>query len=328
VTSTSTFGRIRRGTMAADRFTQIANDLFRDGRLSFKAKGIFGLLASHRDGYGITPRRLAEQSTDGLDSVKTGLRELEACGYLYRSQGRRPDGTLGPVEYFITDTPDPLQPSSTPVVENPSPAPTSNDGQNRRSQPVVDYPLAAEPPAADPTPKNTKNKNTKTKNTNPTPPRPSAQRDVATGRDGEAGDDPREMGAHQESESEATAGQMLLWEASDRIPQLTLTGAAVRRLGPKADELLQRGWSRSRLLTLLTADTEDLSHPRGALAWRIEDLLTTPVPPADGGLPPTSPRPADRGVHRECPGDDGLCGRPLTVGEALCRTCAAEERPR
>jgi hypothetical protein len=49
------FGRIRRGTMAAGRFTRIANHLFRDQRLSFKAKGIFGLLAGHRDGYGITP---------------------------------------------------------------------------------------------------------------------------------------------------------------------------------------------------------------------------------------------------------------------------------
>ena len=320
MSGTTTFPRIRRGTMAADRFTQIANDLFRDARLSFKAKGIFGLLASHRDGYGITPNRLAEQSTDGLDSVKTGLRELEACGYLYRSQGRRPDGTLGPVEYFITDTPEPFQPSSAPVVENPSPAPTSRDGQNRRSQPVADDPLAA-----DPTPKNTKNKNTKTKNTNPTRPRPGRPRDGGPFRGGEVGDDFRETGVHPQV-PETTPGQNLLWEASDRIPQLTLTGAALRRLGPKADELLFRGWSRSRLLTVLTADTEDLSHPRGALAWRIEDLLATPVPPAEDSPPPAPQRPADRGVHRECPGDDGLCGRPLTVGETLCRACVTADR--
>ncbi|WP_052441086.1 helix-turn-helix domain-containing protein [Streptacidiphilus anmyonensis] len=142
MSTTAPFARIRRGTMAADRFTQIANDLFRDPRLSFKAKGIFGLLASHRDGYGTTPRRLAEQSTDGLDAIKTGLQELERHGYLVRHQERRPNGTLGPVEYLITDTPEPLPPSSLPVTENPPPVPTSGKTRNRRSQPVTDYPLA------------------------------------------------------------------------------------------------------------------------------------------------------------------------------------------
>src|SRR5256885_5221869 len=52
--SDSRYGRIRRGEMAADRFTQISNELFRDPRLSFKAKGVFGLISTHRDGYGIT----------------------------------------------------------------------------------------------------------------------------------------------------------------------------------------------------------------------------------------------------------------------------------
>ncbi|WP_037603826.1 hypothetical protein [Streptacidiphilus rugosus] len=96
----------------------------------------------------------------------------------------------------------------------------------------------------------------------------------------------------------------------------------MRRLAPKADELLHRGWSRSRLLTVLTADTDDLTHPRGALAWRIDDLLATPVPQETVHPAAKPQRPADQGVHRECPGDDGLCGRPLTVGETLCRTCA------
>ncbi|WP_052442933.1 helix-turn-helix domain-containing protein [Streptacidiphilus neutrinimicus] len=315
MSTTSSFARIRRGTMAADRFTQIANDLFRDQRLSYKAKGIFGVLASHRDGYGITPRRLAEQSTDGLDAIKSGLQELERCGYLVRHQERRPNGTLGPVEYLITDTPDPLPPSSPPVTENPSPAPTSQKTQSRRSQPVADYPLAAEPSAANPTPKNTNNKNTSKQKTNPTrPPAPEVG-----DQDGEVGQPAQEPTTAQ---PEPTPGQALLWEAADRIPQLTLTGATVRRLAPKADELLRRGWTRSRILTVLTADTDDLTHPRGALAWRIDDLLATPVPQAET-TPAAQQRAADKGVHRECPGDEGMCGRPLTVGETLCRSCCA-----
>ncbi len=47
----SRFGAgVRRGAMAADHFTQIANSLFRDSRLSDKAKGIFGYVSTHLDG--------------------------------------------------------------------------------------------------------------------------------------------------------------------------------------------------------------------------------------------------------------------------------------
>ena len=45
--------------MAADQFTQIANALFRDARLSFKAKGLYGLLSTHRNGWRITVTALA-----------------------------------------------------------------------------------------------------------------------------------------------------------------------------------------------------------------------------------------------------------------------------
>jgi hypothetical protein len=312
--------------MAADRFTQISNDLFRDSRLSFKAKGIFGLISTHRDGYGITPQRLAEQSTDGLAAIKTGLRELEAYGYLFRRQERRPDGTLGAFEYLITDTPDGSPPRSEPVAENPPPVPTSQKRENRRSQPVVDYPPAVHPPAADRPPKNNSDKNTGDENTNPTsphlPPTQASSR-RAPGNGGRAGKEESTILEEQQRHSPAlgTPGQDLLWRVADAVPELTLTGAAVRRLGVKVDELLHRGWTRTRIITALTADTEDLTHPRGALAWRIDDLLQTPTP-QQTDTAPAPPRPADRGVHRECPGDDGLCGRPLTVGESLCHRCA------
>lgn len=39
------------GMMAGDQFTQIANGLFRDSPLSFKAKGTFGYVSTHRDGW-------------------------------------------------------------------------------------------------------------------------------------------------------------------------------------------------------------------------------------------------------------------------------------
>lgn len=85
-------GSIRRGPMAADafqaQFTQIHNALFRDRRLSFKAKGIFGLISTHRDGFGVSQAAIASFSTDGVAAVGSGLKELIGFGYLQRERKR------------------------------------------------------------------------------------------------------------------------------------------------------------------------------------------------------------------------------------------------
>lgn len=94
---------IRRGVMAAEQFTQIANGLFRDARLSFKAKGLFGYLSTHRDGRRMTVTDLARRGRDGEAAVKSGLKELQRYGFLLRERERNPDGTLGAAAYVITD---------------------------------------------------------------------------------------------------------------------------------------------------------------------------------------------------------------------------------
>lgn len=166
----SNYPRVSRGEMAADvlqrDFTQIHNRLFRDPRLSFKAKGVFGLISTHRDGYGVTPEWIAGASTDGVSAVKTALRELEQFGYLERHQERTADGRVGIMTYRITD-----MPRSGPVSENPPPVMTCDDAEHalrqdesetRRSGPLVDFPPAVYPPAADRTHKKTSTKNTGT----------------------------------------------------------------------------------------------------------------------------------------------------------------------
>lgn len=96
---------VRRGVMAADHFTQIANALFRDSRISFKAKGIFGLISTHREGWRVSVGDLAKWGREGRDAVSAGLKELERFGYLKRERVRREDGTLGEIVYSITDVP-------------------------------------------------------------------------------------------------------------------------------------------------------------------------------------------------------------------------------
>jgi hypothetical protein len=187
-----TYSQIRRGRMAADAmgasFTQIANLLFRDRRLTPKAMGIFGHISTHRDGYGITVESIANSMKCGVDAVKGGLRELEQYGYLVRHRLRNPDGTLGVTCYEITDMPDGLtlavaapyggqNPSSQPEGENPPQAPTSGDTTSGTGQPGAENPLLgptsgnaqtprSEPEVDYPAVDNPRTKKTKDKNTN------------------------------------------------------------------------------------------------------------------------------------------------------------------
>lgn len=163
-------GFIRRGPMAADvfeqQFTRIHNAVFRDRRMSYKAKGIFGLISTHRDGFGLSIESLTSFSTDGVSAVRTGLNELEEFGYLQRDQQRvdgptkenpkAKRGSFGSVEYFITDMPDGL------VISIPAPeggereTPSSDPSCENRvteespsSDPSCDFPHADEPHAED-----------------------------------------------------------------------------------------------------------------------------------------------------------------------------------
>lgn len=66
-------------------FTIIHNDLIRDKRLTFKARLLAILLLSNKDGFDVDTKWLAEQSPQGIRSVRSGLKELCQLGYcLYR----------------------------------------------------------------------------------------------------------------------------------------------------------------------------------------------------------------------------------------------------
>lgn len=174
------YGRIRRGPMAADAFTQIRNTLFRDPRLSFKDKGVFGLISTHRDGFGVSAEAIAACSTDGVSAVKVALRNLERYGYLQRTQQRGEGGRLGGSVYFITDQPEAFEDPA--ELENPRSAP-SVDFPSTAEPPAVGpstaEPLAAEPPAENHPHKNTNSKHTSRKKTLPLPSQQSADVDAA-----------------------------------------------------------------------------------------------------------------------------------------------------
>lgn len=77
---------IVRGPRPSDNFAQIHNDALADGRLSFKARGILAFLLSRPPGWKTSAERLAKSGIDGERAVKSGLKELEATGYLKRTR--------------------------------------------------------------------------------------------------------------------------------------------------------------------------------------------------------------------------------------------------
>lgn len=65
-------------------FTQVANNVLNDMRLSFKAKGLFAYLYSKPQDWQFESRRIARASTDGKKATRSAIKELEEIGLLRR----------------------------------------------------------------------------------------------------------------------------------------------------------------------------------------------------------------------------------------------------
>ncbi|MFF8638980.1 hypothetical protein ACF052_32860 [Streptomyces pilosus] len=317
---------VRRGVMAADQFTQIANGLFRDGRLSFKAKGLFGYVSTHRDGWRMTVADLARRGRDGAAAVTSGLKELEKHGFLLRERLRNRDGTLGPAAYCITDL---------PAI------------QNSRSQPESGYPPVDKPTLAHRPTKNTMSKKTNKQNTRPLPP---CAHDTATRIPGRTDQPhPPTAPAPAPPADEMHPGIRLLLQIGASRPELLLTGKALTDQGRVITVMLEAGWSAEQLRHVFT--DRPLPSPvrtsvGAIIAARLRAAQAYPPPATAAGHPdplrPTEPltepateqswversstKAAARTVDKaltyralvECAG----CGVPGTApGEDLCPTC-------
>ena len=86
-------------------FTVVANCIFKDRSLSAKAKGILVEMLSLPESWDFTLKGLTTLFTDGIDSIRQGINELEARGYLVRERKRDARGRLGGMEYVIYETP-------------------------------------------------------------------------------------------------------------------------------------------------------------------------------------------------------------------------------
>ena len=118
-------------------FTVIANSVFKDRRLSAKAKGILVEMLSIPENWDYTLKGLTTLFSDGIDSIRQGIKELEENGYIVRERKRDARGRLGGMEYVIYET---SEKAVENIVENSVPEATAPVDDT----PVKDFPVQDE----------------------------------------------------------------------------------------------------------------------------------------------------------------------------------------
>ena len=65
-------------------FTQVANEVLYDKRISLRAKGLFAYMYSKPDGWEFAAVRISNETTDGRDGILAAMAELLEFGYMKR----------------------------------------------------------------------------------------------------------------------------------------------------------------------------------------------------------------------------------------------------
>lgn len=122
-------------------YTKIDNKILRDGQLSLQAKGLLVLMLSQSATWQFSIRGLAAICKEGKDAIRGAVRELEAAGYLVRSQITDASGKYSNSIYDIYE--DPIDNANyaadEPSVGNP---PT---GEPPTGEPVAEMPTTVTP---------------------------------------------------------------------------------------------------------------------------------------------------------------------------------------
>ncbi|MFF1400705.1 hypothetical protein ACFVZD_44110 [Streptomyces sp. NPDC058287] len=332
-------------------YTTVFNHAVRDRRLSRRARGLLVELLSHRDGYGVSIAMLLRAGPEGKDAVTVALRELERHGYLHRERERDARGRLGESLYYLTDIPSGVEivasapwasPSrhprdrreggetarphsrrSEPKSENP---PLDSRPLTPRSEPKSDFPAQTEPAQGNPPHKKNKLKKTNQQNTNPLP--PSAHRAPESG----GGTDAKTL----------ARGEDALLSIARHHPEVhaaLATGTTLADQAPLVGRLLEGGVSREHIREALVGrpypPPQQRTHSLAALiAARLQQLARLAAaadqarrawtaPPQPTSTEATGGRPGSEVItpKAECPGQDGLCGRPVGAPGELCPHC-------
>lgn len=83
----------------------LSNRVLRDGRLSWRARGILAYLLSQPDNWRTSSAQLARNATEGRDAVRAALDELIRAGYMARVRSQDERGRWSTTTY-VYDEPD------------------------------------------------------------------------------------------------------------------------------------------------------------------------------------------------------------------------------
>ena len=105
--------------------------------MSAKAKGILVEMLSLPENWDYTLKGLTTLFSDGIDSIRQGIKELEENGYIVRERKRDARGRLGGMEYVIYETPEKTVEN---IVENSA----SEQSSPAIAEPTEDFPAQDE----------------------------------------------------------------------------------------------------------------------------------------------------------------------------------------
>lgn len=132
----------RQGPNPEDSFTMVANAVFQDPNIPVEAKGIYGFMRSHRDGWVMTTERIGKANGISKNRAAKYINVLIDLGYIVRNQANE-NGRFGGVEYIILSTPrtqnrdtvaESTKPQVVPHPQNPydgKPVPRDLDPYNK-----------------------------------------------------------------------------------------------------------------------------------------------------------------------------------------------------
>lgn len=136
-----------------EKFSVISNYHLFDKRLTHKATNLLTTMLALSPVWDYTLEGLASLKKDGIDGVRSGIRELEKLGYLTRRQLRNEKGQLAHNEYLVYETPE-LNPNFAKSKKIPS-------LENPITDKKINSPSLENPSTENPTQLNTKLLNTK-----------------------------------------------------------------------------------------------------------------------------------------------------------------------
>lgn len=94
-------------------FTQVSNEVLKDTKLSFKAKGLYAYIYSKPEDWQFSFERIAKETADGEKAILSAIDELESAGLLKRL--KQSDGRT---IYWVTYPPSQFNNDEKPTPEN------------------------------------------------------------------------------------------------------------------------------------------------------------------------------------------------------------------